>query len=105
MHIGGPAQEVVVSGSFDATVRVWDAKSAATKPVQVFEDARDSVSSVAVVGWEIVAGSVDGKVRLYDVRMGVVYTDVVGCEGVPLLSVLGGSSSLMGLQIPLRPCV
>ncbi|MCJ1320913.1 hypothetical protein MMC15_006254 [Xylographa vitiligo] len=75
---GGPAQEVVVSGSFDATVRVWDAKSAATKPVQVFEDARDSVSSVAVVGWEIVAGSVDGKVRLYDVRMGVVYTDVVG---------------------------
>ena len=79
--LGGPAQEVVVSGSFDATVRVWDAKSAAPKPVQVFEDARDSVSCVAVAGWEIVAGSVDGRVRCYDVRMGVVYTDVVGREG------------------------
>ncbi|MCJ1432663.1 hypothetical protein MMC27_002020 [Xylographa pallens] len=76
--LGGPAQEVVVSGSFDATVRVWDAKSAAPKPVQVFDDARDSVSSVAVMGWDIVAGSVDGRVRVYDVRMGVVHTDVVG---------------------------
>ncbi|MCJ1287414.1 hypothetical protein MMC26_006763 [Xylographa opegraphella] len=75
---GGPAQELVVSGSFDATVRVWDAKSAATKPVQVFEDARDSVSCVVVAGSEIVAGSVDGRVRVYDVRMGVVHTDVLG---------------------------
>ncbi|MCJ1394881.1 hypothetical protein MMC18_007761 [Xylographa bjoerkii] len=76
--LGGAAQEVVVSGSFDATVRLWDGRSAATKPIQVLEDARDSVSSVAVAGWEIVAGSVDGRVRLYDVRMGVVHVDVVG---------------------------
>ncbi|MCJ1295051.1 hypothetical protein MMC34_006612 [Xylographa carneopallida] len=85
--LGGPAQEVVVSGSFDATVRVWDAKSAAAKPVMVWEDAGDSVSCVEVQGWVVVAGSVDGRVRTYDVRMGVVGTDVLGCEGLFLVAV------------------
>ena len=76
-----------MSGSFDATVRVWDAKSAAAKPVMVWEDAGDSVSCVEVQGWVVVAGSVDGRVRTYDVRMGVVGTDVLGCEGLFLVAV------------------
>ena len=81
---GGDAQEVVVSGSFDATVRLWDCKSQSTKPIQTFEDARDSISSVKVLGWEIMTGSVDGRVRLYDVRMGMVHVDVVGSEEIRL---------------------
>ena len=75
---GGEEQQVVVSGSFDATVRLWDCKSQSAKPIQVLEDAKDSVSSICVAGCEIMTGSVDGRLRLYDIRMGMVHVDVVG---------------------------
>lgn len=65
-------------GSFDATVRIWDCKSSSMKPIQVLEEARDSVSSLHVVGHEIVTGCVDGRVRVYDLRMGMVFVDVIG---------------------------
>ena len=69
---------MVVSGSYDATVRLWDCKSQITKPIQVLEEARDSVSSLHVLGHEIVTGSVDGTVRVYDLRMGMMFVDVIG---------------------------
>ena len=65
-------------GSFDTTIRIWDCKSQSTKPIQVLEDAKDSVSCLQVVGHEILSGSVDGRVRVYDLRMGMVYVDVIG---------------------------
>ncbi|MCJ1330756.1 hypothetical protein MMC10_007443 [Thelotrema lepadinum] len=74
----GGEGSVVVSGSYDATVRLWDCKSQSTKPIQIFDEAKDSVSSVHVSGHEIATGSVDGRVRLYDLRMGMMYVDVVG---------------------------
>lgn len=80
MDFGGEGDAVVVSGSFDATVRVWDARSQSTKPVQVLEEAGDSVSAVLVGGWEILTGSVDGRVRGYDLRMGILCVDLVGSE-------------------------
>ena len=48
------------------------------KPIQVLEEARDSVSSLHVVGHEIVTGCVDGRVRVYDLRMGMLFVDVIG---------------------------
>ncbi|KAL8759128.1 MAG: hypothetical protein Q9184_003719 [Pyrenodesmia sp. 2 TL-2023] len=78
VDFGGEEGSVVVSGSFDATVRLWDCKSQSTKPIQVFEDSKDSVSSLHVLGYEIVTGSVDGKMRLYDLRMGMMYADTIG---------------------------
>ena len=75
---GGEDGSVVASGSFDATVRLWDCKSQSTKPIQVLEEARDSVSSLHVLGHEIVTGSVDGKMRVYDLRMGMIYVDTIG---------------------------
>lgn len=66
-------------GSYDATVRLWDTKSQSHKPLMTLTEAKDSISSVSVVGHEIIAGSVDGKVRTYDIRMGQVYIDVIGC--------------------------
>ncbi len=84
---------MVVSGSFDASVRLWDCKSQSTKPIQVLEEARDSVSGVCVVGHEIVTGSVDGRMRVYDLRMGMVFVDVIGrmfpCTPLHSLSALG----------------
>ena len=59
-------------------MRLWDCKSQSTKPIQILDEAKDSVSSVNVSGHEVATGSVDGRVRLYDLRMGMVYVDVVG---------------------------
>ncbi|KAI1437482.1 WD40-repeat-containing domain protein [Xylaria sp. CBS 124048] len=74
----GDEDSLLVSGGLDTSVRVWDVRSGAQKPVQVFTDAKDSVSAVVARGAEIVAGSVDGRVRTYDVRAGRCVTDVVG---------------------------
>ena len=65
-------------GSYDATVRIWDCKSSSMKPIQVLDEARDSVSSLHVVGHEIVTGCVDGRMRVYDLRMGMMFVDVIG---------------------------
>ena len=47
-------------------------------------EAKDSVESVGVDGARslIVSGSVDGIVRVYDVRMGQLFEDTVGCKRV-----------------------
>lgn len=44
-------------------------------PLQILEEARDSVMSVAIRGHLIVTGSVDGYVRSYDIRKGELRTD------------------------------
>ncbi|KAJ3159151.1 WD repeat-containing protein 83 [Geranomyces michiganensis] len=70
---------VVVSGSYDASVRFWDCRASnAYRPIQVLEHARDSVEAVQVVQHEILAGSVDGSIRIYDIRAGDFVTDKVG---------------------------
>ena len=82
---GGEGDSVIVSGSFDGTVKVWDTKSRSDKPIMTFTEAKDSVSCVHVAGHEIYAGSIDGRVRVYDLAMGHVEVDVVG---VPVTSVM-----------------
>ncbi|KAF2672566.1 mitogen-activated protein kinase organizer 1 [Microthyrium microscopicum] len=69
---------VIISGSFDATVKMWDTKSNNSKPLMTLSDAKDSISCLAVVDAEIFVGSVDGRVRVYDIRMGKTSTDVIG---------------------------
>lgn len=69
---------VLVSGSFDATVRLWDLRSSNFQPIQVIEDCKDSVMSVQVVDAEIIAGCADGKLRTYDIRMGELKEDYIG---------------------------
>ena len=66
------------TGSFDATVKFWDTKSNSTKPLLTLSEAKDSVSSLAVAGHHIFAGSIDGRIRTYDIRMGEVYIDTIG---------------------------
>ncbi|NXF56515.1 WDR83 protein, partial [Oceanites oceanicus] len=65
-------------GSIDSTIRCWDCRSRRPDPVQVLDEAKDGVSSVKVSDHEILSGSVDGRVRRYDLRAGQLYSDYVG---------------------------
>ncbi|NXE30930.1 WDR83 protein, partial [Ardeotis kori] len=65
-------------GSIDSTVRCWDCRSRRPDPVQVLDEAKDGVSSVKLSDHEILSGSVDGRVRRYDLRAGQLYSDYVG---------------------------
>ncbi|KOS18898.1 WD repeat domain-containing protein 83 [Escovopsis weberi] len=93
---GGPGDALIASGGFDTTVRLWDARSRDARPVQVLSEARDAVTSVAVRGAEVLAGSVDGRVRAYDVRAGRCTTDVLGASVVSLAPTRDARAVLVG---------
>jgi mitogen-activated protein kinase organizer 1 len=68
-------EEVLVSGSYDCSVRIWDLKSQNKDAVQTLSHAKDSITKVIVLRDKIVSASVDGKIRLYDIRMGQMLCD------------------------------
>ncbi|EXJ75758.1 uncharacterized protein A1O5_00265 [Cladophialophora psammophila CBS 110553] len=75
----GDGDGVLASGSDDTSVRLWDVKSRDARPLMVLEEAKDGISSLGVPenGYELVTGSIDGRVRGYDVRTGKVTVDVM----------------------------
>lgn len=75
---GGDGDSVIVTGSYDGTVKVWDVKSNSFKPIMTLDDAKDSVTDVVINDAEILAASVDGRIRCYDIRMGRCEVDVIG---------------------------
>ena len=83
--------EVLLSASYDGTVRIWDGRSFSTNPVQTLSDATDSVSCVKVLQKEgelaeIVTACIDGSVRSYDLRRGLIHVDDLG-KDVSLTSI------------------
>lgn len=70
---------VFASASYDRTVKIWDGKTKSIEPIQVLEGARDSVTAVYLDDSEILTTSVDGCLRTYDLRMGQLRTDHLGC--------------------------
>lgn len=94
---------VLASGSDDRSVRMWDLKSRDARPVMVLGEARDGVSVVRCCGAEVVVGSVDGRVRAYDVRVGQVVVDVLpGPVGWIDLAREGGSMLVSCLDGKMR---
>ncbi|KAJ2007848.1 WD repeat-containing protein 83 [Coemansia thaxteri] len=98
---------IIASGSFDKTVRVWDTRSSAAQAqLQVLDESKDGISSLVLTQTEIIAGSIDGCVRTYDMRTGrvlvesfggqpVVCARVVGSGKCMLVSSMGGSIQLI----------
>eukprot|EP00923_Selenidium_pygospionis_P018061 GHVN01031637.1.p1 GENE.GHVN01031637.1~~GHVN01031637.1.p1 ORF type:complete len:323 (-),score=26.60 GHVN01031637.1:171-1139(-) len=71
-----PGAEVLLTGSYDKTVRLWDLKAHSSfKPIQTISDATDTLTSIAVTDHEIITASVDGHLRTYDIRAGKQYSD------------------------------
>lgn len=59
-------------------------------PIQILEDSKDSVGSVCINGAKIAVGSIDGHVRIYDLRKGSMTCDFLGD---PITSVKLGKDS------------
>ncbi len=66
---------MTATGSEDKTVRLWDCKSFSRFPIQILEDAKDSITSISIQGTCIATASIDGHVRLYDLRKGCMKAD------------------------------
>ena len=91
---GGEGDAVLVTGSSDRTVRLWDLRSGSPHPIQVLSDARDAVSHARVCGTDVVAASVDGVLRTYDVRVGRLLADSVG-EPITGVGISGAGDRVM----------
>jgi len=77
---------IAVTGSYDKSVRIWDLKSRNDSiSIQVMDDFKDSVTSVCLGkdANEILAASVDGFIRRYDLRKGQLTAD---CVATPVVS-------------------
>lgn len=95
---------VILSGSFDSKVMVWDVRSQGRAPIQTLQDGRDSVTCLqsGEGGGEVVVGSVDGTVRTYDLRMGKKVEDVIaGWSSVSILTFVGDGQADMNKATPL----
>jgi mitogen-activated protein kinase organizer 1 len=66
--------------------------------VQILDDAKDSVSSLALSEHEIVTGSVDGNLRCYDLRIGQLRTDCID-EPVTSVSMTHDSNCLLASSL------
>ena len=102
VRFAGESDNVVVTGGDDRRVLVWDCKSRDARPICEMMEAGDGVSSLWIPGGVqgasgiIVAGSVDGKVRWYDLRMGQIKLDVMPASVVSLEGTADGNVALVG---------
>lgn len=66
---------ILLTGSYDKTVKVWDLRSNMRDPMQSLDDFKDSVTSIKKTNHQIISSCVDGKLRIYDLRFGSLQTD------------------------------
>lgn len=92
---------VIVTAGYDRSVRCWDCRSNSFEPIQVVSPFGDSVTCLAPVpGHVITAGSVDGTLRAFDVRLGKCVTDALGAPVTAVATTRDGACQLAALTGP-----
>ena len=100
----GEHDAVLVSAGFDRTVRFFDCRSGSPDAIQTFGGGRaigafkDAVTCVAVSDAKVLAGSVDGSAKTFDLRAGEEREDAFGTDR-PVVSVAfsgDGNCALIG---------
>ena len=94
---GESGDTVLLTASYDRTVKCWDMRSRSREPIQTLVGFRDSVTSVCAGPHEIIAGCVDGAVRVFDLRAGLCHTDELGAGGSS-----GGGGTAGGIRTDTR---
>ncbi|PVU88470.1 hypothetical protein BB561_005835 [Smittium simulii] len=89
---------LLLSGSYDTTVRIFDLRARQRSSVQVLDDAKDSISSVFINQHQIISGSVDGYVRTYDIRSGQKILDCIS-EAVTCVTETSDSNCLLASSL------
>lgn len=72
---------LILSGSIDGRVRIWDLRSKAYEHVQELDDCKDSVTYLdlsAATNHQILVSCLDKSIRLYDLRQGRMTSDYIG---------------------------
>ncbi|MDP2434617.1 MAG: hypothetical protein Q8P67_02635 [archaeon] len=77
---------LLLSGGADHAAYLWDVRQRGGRPVQGLEGASDSVAAVASTRDALLTASYDGRLRVYDVRCGVMHTDAIKRPLAPLTS-------------------
>lgn len=67
--------QIFGTGSYDKSIKIWDCRSRNYKPIQTMMDAKDSISSLCFTDSEIITCSIDGCIRIYDIRKSELKTD------------------------------
>ncbi|KAL7715873.1 WD domain containing protein [Entamoeba marina] len=70
-------QNVIGTGSYDMTVKLWDVLSNTNEPIMTLSGAKDSISSIQIRNNQILTTSNDGCLRCYDIRKGLLITDTI----------------------------
>lgn len=66
-----------MSASYDTSVRCWDNRNDSHYPIEIIKGFKDSVSQVTLYGAQIICSSMDGSVKVFDIRKGEVTTDTL----------------------------
>ncbi len=61
---------IIASASYDSSIRFWELKSYDKRPIEKSEDFKDTVTALCIRGNCVYATSVDGILRVYDLRKG-----------------------------------
>jgi mitogen-activated protein kinase organizer 1 len=90
---------LIFTGSYDKNLHIWDLRSQTRDPIQTLTDFRDSVTSIALTRTDIIASSVDGSVRIYDLRMGQMHCDAYSSDAVSCVSVSYDQQCLLSTHL------
>ena len=92
--------QVLLTGSYDGSVYLWDGRAINNhKPVQILHEAKDSVMDILLEPKHVIrAGSIDGTMRSYDMRKGILTNDDMGGPIVSMAKTKGGNGTCLAVS-------